>query len=214
MFYLNLYLVFALTLLPGCCLSGYVAQPHETQKGDRGTGAIPRGLTSRSPFPLYVTTFLPEQRAGVVSLSSQLFIWLLKHKFKWHPLHWNAKPPCLYTACSLVAGPSAVLDLAQVWHQITSGTMSLTVVINTPWVTASPWNRLLILEQCEQMRWNTHCRSLLKSAARQRCCGGWCDAVFPHSPRGAKARQATITRRENGCAWCSNRWEESSVPVR
>lgn len=33
---------------------------------------------------------------------------------------------------------------------------SLTVVINMPWVTASPWNHLMILAQCEHMRWKTH----------------------------------------------------------
>lgn len=38
--------------------------------------------------------------------------------------------------------------------------------------------------------------------------------LFPPSPRGAKARRATSTRREKGCAECSNRWDESSVLVR
>lgn len=38
--------------------------------------------------------------------------------------------------------------------------------------------------------------------------------LFPLSPRGAKARRATSTRREKGCAECSNRWDESSVLVR
>lgn len=50
-----------------------------------------------------------------------------------------------------------------------------------------------------------------------RCCGGMLIAtlcLFPLSPRGAKARRATSTRREKGCAECSNRWDESSVLVR
>lgn len=38
--------------------------------------------------------------------------------------------------------------------------------------------------------------------------------LFLLSPRGAKARRATSTRREKGCAECSNRWDESSVLVR
>lgn len=38
--------------------------------------------------------------------------------------------------------------------------------------------------------------------------------LFPLSPRGTKARRATFTRREKGCAWFLNRWDESSVLVR
>lgn len=38
--------------------------------------------------------------------------------------------------------------------------------------------------------------------------------LIPLSPRGAKARRATSTRREKGCAECSNRWDESNVLVR
>lgn len=44
-----------------------------------------------------------------------------------------------------------------------------------------------------------------------KCCARVTLCLFPFSPRGAKARRATFTMREKGCAWFLNRWEESSV---
>lgn len=120
----------------------------------------------------------------------------------------------------LAALPSVVLVLAVFGtRQHSSENMSLTVVINTPWVTASPWNHLMILAQCEQMRWKTSFGLQCYYAMREM--GGvvvgqayvtMC--LFPPSPQGAKARRATSMKRENGCGECSNRWDESSVLVR
>lgn len=45
-------------------------------------------------------------------------------------------------------------------------------------------------------------------------CGGVIVYLFPLSPQGVKARRATSMRRGKGCAECSNKWDESSVPVR
>lgn len=88
-----------------------------------------------------------------------------------------------------------------------------------PWVTASPWNHLMILAQCEHPRWKTHFRHNFFLIQE-----GWGGGVVgnayatlclsPLSPRGVKARRAMSMEREKGCDECSNRWDESSVLVR
>lgn len=86
-----------------------------------------------------------------------------------------------------------------------------------PWVTASPWNHLMILAQCEHAGWKTHFHHQFLKVGGGGVVVGHAYAIlcfFPLSPRGAKARRATSTRREKGCAECSNRWDESSVLVR
>lgn len=54
----------------------------------------------------------------------------------------------------------------------------------------------------------------VRRGKERRCCARVTLCLFPLSPRGAKARRATFTKRGRGCAWCWNRWEESSVPPR
>lgn len=79
----------------------------------------------------------------------------------------------------------------------------------------------MILAQCEHPRWKTHFHHHFFLFFSQEGEGGvvvghtyatFC--LFPLSPRGAKARRATSTRREKDCAECSNRWDESNVLVR
>lgn len=85
-----------------------------------------------------------------------------------------------------------------------------------PGETASPWNHLMIPALCEPPRWKTHfCHNFLQMGGRGRWGTlTWHRVLFLHRPRGAKARQGTGRRRERGYAECSNRWDESSVPVR